>query len=84
MGGFAAVIYTDLIQAVILIAGSVVLTVIGVNEVGGFAGLREVLPAEFFHTVKPMSHQVYPWTGIHIALSIPALLIVAAMLAHFA
>ncbi len=39
-GGLAAVIYTDMIQAFILIGGSVVLTFIGLDKVGGFEGLR--------------------------------------------
>src|SRR5512147_1108653 len=39
-GGLAAVIYTDLVQTLILIAGAVILTFIGLDKVGGFAGLR--------------------------------------------
>ena len=37
-GGLAAVIYTDLVQTLILIVGAVILTVIGLHRVGGFAG----------------------------------------------
>ncbi|MDH4063233.1 MAG: sodium:solute symporter [Acidobacteriota bacterium] len=62
-GGLAAVIYTDLVQSFILIAGAVLLTWVGLVEVGGFAGLRAALPPEFFHMVKPASDPVYPWTG---------------------
>jgi len=62
-GGLSAVIYTDMIQAFILIGGSLVLTMIGLGEVGGFAGLRETLPPDFFHMIKPMDHPVYPWPG---------------------
>jgi len=62
-GGLSAVIYTDMIQAFILIGGSSVLTFIGLTEVGGFAGLREALPADFFHMIKPWNHSVYPWPG---------------------
>lgn len=62
-GGLAAVIYTDLVQAFILIAGAVVLTWLGLGEAGGFAGLRAKLPPDFFHMVKPASDAVYPWTG---------------------
>src|SRR5450432_4538002 len=35
-GGLAAVIYTDLVQPLILIFGAVILTVIGMHRVGGF------------------------------------------------
>ena len=69
-GGLAAVIYTDMIQAFILIAGSVVLTVLGLHEVGGFEGLRAALPPDFFHMIKPMNHSVYPWTGTTIGIVI--------------
>ena len=63
-GGLAAVIYTDLVQTLILIFGAVILTVIGMHEVGGFAGLRAAVPASYFHMVKPMSDPDFPWTGI--------------------
>jgi len=63
-GGLAAVIYTDLVQTVILVIGAVVLTVIGLTEVGGFAGLRAALPADYFHMMKGIDHPEFPWTGI--------------------
>src|SRR2546426_1850461 len=53
-GGLAAVIYTDLVQTLILIAGAVVLTAIGLHEVGGVAGLRAADPASYFPMIKPM------------------------------
>src|SRR5437762_12195097 len=59
-GGLAAVIYTDLVQTVILLIGAVVLTVIGLFEVGGFSGLRAALPADYFHMIKPMSDPEFP------------------------
>ena len=39
-GGLAAVIYTEFMQAVVLLGGAITLTVIGLVEVGGMAGLR--------------------------------------------
>jgi solute:Na+ symporter, SSS family len=63
-GGLAAVIYTDLVQTVILVIGAVVLTAIGLAEVGGFAGLRAALPADYFHMMKPVDDPEFPWTGI--------------------
>lgn len=62
-GGLAAVIYTDLVQAFILVAGAAVLTWLGLAEAGGFAGLRAKLPPDFFHMIRPASDAVYPWTG---------------------
>jgi SSS family solute:Na+ symporter len=63
-GGLAAVIYTDLVQTLILVAGAVVLTVLGLHEVGGFTALRSALPADYFHMIKPASDSAFPWTGI--------------------
>jgi SSS family solute:Na+ symporter len=63
-GGLAAVIYTDLVQTLILLAGALALTFIGLDKVGGFAGLRGAVPPEYFHMMKPMSDPAFPWTGI--------------------
>ncbi|PYR76242.1 MAG: sodium transporter [Acidobacteria bacterium] len=63
-GGLAAVIYTDLVQTLILICGAVSLTVVGLNEVGGMAGLRAAVPDSYFHMIKPMTDPDFPWTGI--------------------
>jgi SSS family solute:Na+ symporter len=63
-GGLAAVIYTDLVQTLILLAGAIALTFIGLDKVGGFAHLRAAVPASYFHMVKPISDPDFPWTGI--------------------
>jgi solute:Na+ symporter, SSS family len=63
-GGLAAVIYTDLVQTLILLAGAIALTVIGLDKVGGFAGLRAAVPASYLHMVKPATDPEFPWTGI--------------------
>jgi SSS family solute:Na+ symporter len=63
-GGLAAVIYTDLVQTLILVAGALILTVLGLHEAGGFTALRAALPASYFHMIKPASDSAFPWTGI--------------------
>src|SRR6195256_3413525 len=63
-GGLAAVIYTDLVQTLILLAGAIALTFIGLDKVGGFAGLRAAVPADYFHMIKPATDGEFPWTGI--------------------
>jgi SSS family solute:Na+ symporter len=63
-GGLAAVIYTDMVQTMILIAGAVVLTLIGMHRVGGFAALRAQVPASYFHMIRPPTDAAFPWTGI--------------------
>ena len=63
-GGLAAVIYTDLVQTIILLLGALALTWIGLDKVGGFAGLRAVIPDSYFHMFRPSSDSEFPWTGI--------------------
>lgn len=63
-GGLAAVIYTDTVQTLILIAGAVALTIIGLDRVGGLAHLRTMVPEGYFHMIKPSSDPSFPWTGI--------------------
>ncbi len=63
-GGLAAVIYTDMVQTMILIIGAVLLTIIGLDKVGGFGALRAAVPESYFHMIKPASDPGFPWTGI--------------------
>src|SRR3979490_2906983 len=69
-GGLAAVIYTDLVQTLILLAGAMALTIIGLDKVGGFAGLRAAIPTDYFHMIKPASDGDFPWTGIFLGAPI--------------
>ncbi|HSQ28874.1 MAG TPA: sodium:solute symporter [Gemmatimonadaceae bacterium] len=64
MGGLRAVIYTEVLQAVVLIIGSAALALLGLNAVGGWSGLHARIPADFFSMWKPSNHPDFPWTGI--------------------
>jgi len=68
MGGLAAVVYTDALQVVVLLAGSVILTLVGLEKVGGWEGLIENanVPAEHLSMVKSIHHPDYPITGYFI------------------
>jgi len=59
-GGLAAVIYTDTVQTLILITGAVALTLIGLHRVGGFAHLQTMVPASYFHMIKPVTDSAFP------------------------
>jgi SSS family solute:Na+ symporter len=64
IGGLGAVIYTQVVQFAFLIGGSLILTLVGLNEVGWFSGLKASLPAGHFDIFKPLSDPDFPWTGI--------------------
>lgn len=64
VGGANAVIRTNVFQGIVLIAGAVLLTTFGLSYVGGFSGLQQKLPPDFFHMFKSASDPDYPWTGV--------------------
>ena len=49
-----AVAYTEAVQTLILIAGSVLLTVFGLDKIGGWSGFRAALPSDMFNLWKPL------------------------------
>lgn len=48
-GGLIAAAYTDFIQSFLIIVLSILLIPLGLKEVGGFTGLKESLPENFFY-----------------------------------
>ncbi len=66
-GGLAAVIYTDFIQAIILIAGSIVLTWAALDKVGGWGQLVTSLEASkqvhLLSMVRPPTDPELPFSG---------------------
>ncbi len=63
-GGLRAVVYTDMLQAVVLIVGAGVVTLIGLSRLGGWGAMVEAAPAGYFNVWKPLSHPDFPWTGM--------------------
>ena len=67
-GGLGAVVYTDAIQATVLLAAAIILTTIGLQHVGGFAGLQAKLAPAMFSMVRPATDPDLPWPGIFIGV----------------
>ncbi len=82
-GGLSSVVHTEVIQAMLLLLGSMVLTYFCFKEVGGWNGMIEGLeamrnagemdksPEEIMSLVKPASDPHLPWTGL--LLGVPLL-----------
>ncbi|MBS0207044.1 MAG: sodium/solute symporter [Planctomycetes bacterium] len=64
-GGLKAVIYTDVIQSVLLLLGSTIIAVLAIwhPNVGGISGLLTKEPTKF-HVFFEASHPQLPWTGV--------------------
>ena len=70
-GGLKAVIWTDVIQAVLLLVASAVVAGFAIYHpaVGGFGNLME-LENERFHVFFPHDHETLPWTGVWTGLMV--------------
>ncbi len=54
VGGMRAVAYTEALQTLILVIGSVLLTVVGLQKLGGWGELRAALDPDMFNLWKPL------------------------------
>jgi SSS family solute:Na+ symporter len=54
MGGLRAVAYTEAIQTVILILGSILVTIYGLDALGGWGELKRIAGSEMFNLWKPL------------------------------
>jgi SSS family solute:Na+ symporter len=64
LGGLRAVLYTEMLQAFMLVGGAVLVTLIGLSELGGWGVMRTALESSFFDMWLPATHPDFPWTGI--------------------
>ena len=81
-GGLAAVVYTDVIQCVVLIGGCLLVLVIGLIDLGGLSGLRAALEAvqaaggtaaaaHPTDLILPLDTPTpFPWAGIYFGLGL--------------
>ncbi|MBR9919304.1 MAG: sodium/solute symporter [Bacteroidetes bacterium] len=74
-GGLRAVIYTDMMQMFVLVAGSISITIFGLQALGGWEGMMTTIGeataategmdrSRFFNLWRPASDPDFPWTGI--------------------
>jgi len=64
LGGMKAVVYTEAIQTVILIIGATIITILGLNAVGGWTELKMAAGSSHFNMWRPPSDPDFPWTGM--------------------
>ncbi len=63
-GGLSAVVYTDAVQAVILIFGSALITVFAYNEIGGWEPVYAITDPSHFKIIKPVDDETLPWPAL--------------------
>ena len=61
LGGMRAVVYTETLQAIILVVGAACLTFMGLNAAGGWESIRETVGPEYMNMWRSMDDTSYPW-----------------------
>lgn len=70
-GGLKAVMLTDAVQAVILIAGSITLTALTFAEYDfSWMAVKAAVPDDHLHMIRPASDPDLPWPGLILGLPI--------------
>ncbi len=64
LGGLKAVAYTNVYQMSLLIIVSAILTIVGLNHVGGISALADKVPGDYWILFKPNSDEAFPWLPI--------------------
>jgi len=69
-GGMKAVVYTEALQAIVLVFGAGLLTIMGLNAVGGWSELRTTVGPEYFNMWRPATDPDFPWPSLLFTSSI--------------
>ncbi|MEP3373919.1 sodium:solute symporter [Maribacter dokdonensis] len=70
LGGMRAVVYTETLQAILLVVGAAVLTFIGLDKVGGWGSMVDTLGPEYFNMWRPSTDPDFPWPSLFITSTI--------------
>jgi SSS family solute:Na+ symporter len=65
-GGLASVVWTDLLQATLLLGAGLLVFVLGLDQAGGWEAIRGT--GDRAHLMLPASHPELPWTGILVGM----------------
>ncbi len=64
LGGLRAVMRTEVVQAVLLLCASVVISAFAFSRAGGWAHVMASVPAAKLHLILPANNPGLPWTGL--------------------
>jgi len=64
LGGLASVVYSDTVQAVLLLISSLVVTIMAFNLVGGWEEIKASVGAEHLTIIRPTTDPDLPWPGL--------------------
>ncbi len=70
LGGMRAVVYTETLQAIILVIGAGALTFIGLQHVGGWQSMTETITPEYLNMWRSADDPDFPWPALFITSTI--------------
>ena len=70
LGGMRGVVYTEALQAVVLVAGALCLTIIGLNTVGGWESMKATVTPEYLNMWRSLDDPDFPWLPLFITSTI--------------
>lgn len=70
LGGMRAVVYTEALQAVILVVGAAALTFLGLSAAGGWGSVVDTVGPEYMNMWRSMDDPDYPWHWLVLSSSI--------------
>ncbi|MGB0523101.1 MAG: sodium:solute symporter [Flammeovirgaceae bacterium] len=63
-GGLSSVVHTEVIQAILLLVSSIILSVITLTKIGGWEAALAVTPDDMLSLIRPIDDPSVPWTGL--------------------
>jgi solute:Na+ symporter, SSS family len=64
LGGLTAVVITDTIQAIVLIVGSLIVSVMAFSSLDSWSQLYEIAPENGMNLILPVNDSFLPWPGL--------------------
>lgn len=70
VGGLRAVLYTEVVQAVILLGAAIVLSLLAFDRVGGLEAVFALVEPEKLSLIRPLDDAGMPWLGLVVGVPI--------------
>ena len=71
-GGLKAVAKVNVFQMILLIAVSAIISIVGLQHIGGFSQLFEKTPSHYWNLVKPANDADFPWHALLLGYPVSA------------
>jgi SSS family solute:Na+ symporter len=71
-GGLKAIAKVNVFQMILLIAVSAIISIVGLQKIGGFSQLFNQTPSHFWNLVKPATDADFPWPALLLGYPVAA------------